>query len=403
MNKLLPSAITSILFALLAVALPVTHAYATPSLLYDKTTVSVAQNTTFTVTININVDANTAQSSKATVTYAPNDLEVVQTADGHFFPSFAQANDAANGVLEITGYTTSAGSGSTANGQLATITFKAKKGSGSSLVSFSCTNSGHDSNILTVSGQNILTNCAQQTNQIAVSYTGESTPTNTPTPTPLPGTTLTPTPTPTPGAGGSNTIPTCVMLSSDTSLAVGIPLAVTFTCSGVDPDGYINAAEFTFGDRSSDTIYKNAGSPGSISTTHTYTTIGTLGATCRVRDNNNVFSNATNDCKRIISINPKPTNTVAKTYYQRVIAADKGSVVPVVTPTPVQVAIVFTTPTPIIPEVSPTLSLQPAKNPLDNLIWWIVGSFIAILGAVLLFRRKNPPPPPFTQPPPIAQ
>lgn len=268
------------------------------------------------------------------------------------------------------------------------------------MLSFGCTASGHDTNILSINGQNIL-NCGQ-TNTVAISYTGENTPTNTPTPTIPLGTTPTVTPTPTPGQSG-NTIPTCVTLSSNTSLAVGTPLAVTFTCSGVDPDGYINAAEFTFGDNTSDTIYKNAGSPGSISTTHTYTTIGTLGPTCRVRDNNNVFSTSTNDCKRIIVINPKPVNVVAASYYQRVIAAgEKGSVipVPVITPTPEVVTIVYETPTPIAPTVIPTLSLQPTKNPLENLVWWIVGSFVAILAAVLLLRRKNPPPPPYIQPPP---
>jgi len=243
-----------------------------------------------------------------------------------------------------------------------------------------------------------------QLNQVGVTYSSGTnptpTPTATPTPTSAPGTTATPTPTPTPG---TYTIPTCVTLSSNTSLAVGAPLTVNFTCSGVAPNGYINAAEFTFGDGTIDTIYQNAGSPGSISTTHTYTTIGTLGPTCRVRDNNNVFSNTTNDCKRIIVINPKPVNAVAASYYQRVIAAgEKGSVIPipVISPTPEIVALVHETPTPIIPITVPTISEQPTKNPLTNLIWWIVGSFVAVLVAVLLLRKKNPPPPPYIQPPP---
>jgi uncharacterized membrane protein YccF (DUF307 family) len=380
MNNKLLTILKALVFCLLVFAFPQAVAYAAPNVQFNPPNATVVQNTTVSITININVETNSVRSSDVTILYAGADLEVSSVTKGNFFPSFSKANDP-SGRLELHGYTASVGDSRTGADTYATIVFKAKKGSGSSTVSFICSGSGQDTNILTVSGQNILS--CTQVNQLGVTYSDGSVPTSTPTP----------------GQAGTNTIPTCVMLSSDTSLAVGAPAAVTFTCSGVDPDGYINAAEFTFGDNTSDTVYKNAGSPGSISTKHTYTTIGTLGATCRVRDNNNVFSNASNDCKRIIIINPKTTNAASRTYYQRVIAAEKGDVNPLITPTPEQVAIVYETPTPIVPSISPIPSEQPAAKKPVNILWWILGGLIAILGAVLLLRKKEPPP---TAPPPTV-
>lgn len=389
MNKLLPAITTTILLAILALFVPVTHAYATPNLLFDKTSLSVAQNTTFTLTLTINVDANTAQSSKATIQYAPADLDVTQVADGHFFPSFAQANDPTNGILEITGYTTSAGTGSTANGQLATITFKLKKGSGSSTISFSCTGSGHDTNILTVSGQNLISNCGTQTNQLAVSYTGAGSPTNTPTPT------LGATPTPTP-AGSQNTLPVCASLSTSVTTAVGTPLPVTFTCSGVDTDGYINGAYFDFGDGTNDTITKNVGSPGGITTTHTYTTIGSLGVSCKVEDNNQTWSGVPDVCKKIVYIQPRPRIIV------RTGSTTSTGGIPTPTPTPPEIALVFVTPTATpSPELTPPVQEVSSSNFSK---WLLLGSIGIILAGLIIYllskRRTHPPvtPPP---PPPV--
>lgn len=390
MNNKLLSFLAAFTLSLLGFAFPVAHAQATPSLQFSPTSAVVVQNNTVTLTITINVDANAVRASDVTILYAAADLDFVSAANGAFFPTFSYANDATGGRLELHGYTAFIGDSRTGTNTYATVVFKAKKGSGSSTISFICSGSGHDTNIVTTAGQNILS--CTQVNQVGLTY-GDGI---------AAGTTPTPTPTPTPGQAAANTVPTCITLSSDTSLAVGAPLTVSFTCYGVDPGGYINAAEFTFGDGTGDTIYKNAGSPGSISTTHTYTTIGALGASCRVRDNDNVFSNSTNDCKRIIVINPKPVNTAAASYYQRVIAAGTGNTNPILTPTPAEVALVYETPTPIAPIVSPTLALEPTKNPLENLIWWIVGSFVAVLAAVLLLRKKNPPPPPIIPPPPTT-
>jgi hypothetical protein len=207
--------------------------------------------------------------------------------------------------------------------------------------------------------------------------------------------TVTPTVTPTPAP--SNTTPYCASLTSDITNATGTPQHVTFTCAGVDPSGLIMAAEFVFGDGTSQIVEKNVGSPGSISVTHTYTTIGTLGASCRVRDNDNVYSPPGDACKKIVTIRPGTTKTPTV-----------GATV-TISPTPLNAsptAQLTATPTLII---NPTLYPQDeatlvASDTSDNRIWWILGGIVSlILGFVLLRRKKHPMPPatPYTPQPPM--
>jgi hypothetical protein len=403
MNKILPKVFSIVIFALFFATAGVSKAFAAPNLQFNKTTVSVAQNATFELKVNIGVDANTVLGSDAIINYAGADLEVVSITNGGFFPEFNSANNA-TGRLELHGYTSSTNDSRTGNGELATIVFKAKKGSGSSAVTFSCNGSGNDTNILTTSGQNILA-CAQ-TNTTGVSYTG-TTNTNTPTPTTPPGSTNTPTPTQKPNG---NNAPNCSNLYTNISSAVGTPQQITLTCSGTDAGGYINAAEFVFGDGTTQLVQKNAGSPGSIETTHTYTTIGTLGASCRLRDNDGVFSSIPDSCKKVISIRPgsTPTPTQSRSYGDKGTTTTTGSSGPTPTPTRIVVSIISDTPEPTQSaegeNVEPTLypeeeGIETDTAASSNRIWWIVGGILAILLAFLLLRRKGPPPPPSGQVP----
>lgn len=395
MNKILPKTIFIIAVLLFFITAGAPKAFATPSLQFDKTSVSVAQNATFQLKVNINVDAHTVLGSDAVINYAGSDLEVVSITNGGFFPEFNSAN-AASGRLEIHGYTSSINDSRTGNGVLATIVFKAKKGSGSSAVTFACTGSGNDTNILTTAGQNVL--ACSQTNTSGISYTGVTN-TSTPTPTTASGSTPTPTQKPT-----GNTAPNCSSLYTDISSAVGTPQTVTLTCSGTDPGGYLNAAEFVFGDGTTQVVEKNAGSPGSIATAHTYTTIGTLGASCRVRDNDGIWSTIPDSCKKVVSIKPgsTPTPTQARSYGDKGVTTTIKVSGPTPTPTRIVVSIISDTPepTPGVDEGIAEPTLYP-EEPVDvdttassNRIWWIVGGIIAILLAFLLLRRKGPPPPP---------
>ena len=387
MNFKLPALIPALFLCLLAYAFPQAAAYASPSLLFDPANTAAVQNNTFQEKITINVDTHQVQSSDAVVTYAGADLEVVSVTNGGFFPEFSFANDPA-GTLEIHGYSTT-GSAITGTGTLATIVFKAKKGSGSSSISYTCSGGTDNTNILSTAGQNIL-NCTQL-NQVGVSYSGDITATSTPTPTTTSGTTVTPTPTQVPG---NNTSPSCTHLTTDVVSAVGTPLAVTFTCSGSDPDGTITASEFIFGDGTSQVVEKSAGSSGSIATTHTYTTIGTLGASCRMRDNNQAYSSIPDSCKKIIKIKQAPKTITA--------SAQTGSSTTV--RTPALVSIISETPTPepeaVLP--SPETTPEPYQAPQPQ-AWppkpvWILGGVVALSIAFFLLRRRRPP---RSNPPPV--
>ncbi len=216
---------------------------------------------------------------------------------------------------------------------------------------------------------------------IAYAQTATATPTTTATPTSTPTTTPTSTP--------ANTSPYCASLTSDITTATGSPQTVNFSCAGVDPGGIILAAEFVFGDGTSKVVEKNVGSPGSISISHTYTTIGTLGASCRVRDNDNQYSPASDACKRIVTIRPNPSKTPA--------AGTTTSITPTGTSTIIQ------TPTPTI-DIQPTLYPEEplvASDGGSNTPWWIAGGVISLILAFLLLRRRRHAVPPHPPVPPI--
>jgi MYXO-CTERM domain-containing protein len=181
---------------------------------------------------------------------------------------------------------------------------------------------------------------------------------------------------------------------TDVSSGTTVPLTVTFVCTGVDTDGYVNGVEFTFGDGAKQLIEQNIGGVGSITTTHTYTTIGTQGASCRVRDNNNVFSSTPPICKKNITIKPKPTVNGTP-----VLEPEKGAVLT----TPLLLATISTSPeaTPS-PTIIPTPYVPPEPSTPDTTwIWWISGGAVALVAALLLFRRRRPPMPPAQSIPPM--
>jgi hypothetical protein len=406
MNKTLPGSIATIVFCLFAYLFPVAHAYATPNLQFTPSSVTSVVNTTFQIDLHINVDTNNALASDVVVNYAGSDLEVISVTNGGFFPQFGFGPAIANmnGTLEIHGYTTSGDSNITGTGSLAKIVFKAKKSSGSSAISITCTGDTSNTNILTTSGTNILT--CTQINQVGVSYstgitpTPTSTPISTPTPTLPVGVTptatplITPTPTPT-TAPSSNIVPYCASISTDITVVKGVPREISISCSGVDPSGYINGAEFWFGDGTSQLVIKNVGSPGTVTTTHTYTKAGVYALSCKVRDNDQVYSLLPDVCKKTLTIQANsslPTATPIK---------KSGSSVVIATPTPQVISMVEETPETLpYPEISSSpienTAEEKTESPLKYL--WMLAGIIPLILIIRLFRRRNPPIPPI-QPP----
>lgn len=391
MTKLSKQVVLFLLFCMAGLTLPFAHAQAAPKLFFDPVTISVDKNDEFEIQLKIDAESNQVIGSDVAISFADGDLDVIDVKKGDYFPQFTHAKD--DGKIELHGFVTSTYQGKTGAGTLATIKFKSKKDSGSNAISFACTSGGNDTNMINDKGANILA-CAQL-NQVAVTHTGGGNPPNTPTPTRPPGATSTPTPSPVPNRG--NTVPYCTSLTSNITQANGSPVSVTFTCSGTDSGGDITAAEFVFGDGTSELVSKNVGSPGSLSTTHTYTTIGTLGASCKVRDNDNVFSYSVTACKRIVKINPKTTTTPSAGSTTGSTTTNNGATVKL-SPTIAVVSIIEDTPSPTPATASATPTVYPDDSTIatdsSDRFWWIVGGAIALLLAFLLLRRRGGPPTP---------
>lgn len=181
-----------------------------------------------------------------------------------------------------------------------------------------------------------------------------------PTPTVTPTVTLTPTATPTSTA---NKDPDCSGLSVNPSSGTA-PLAVNLTCSGIDQDGDITAAEFILGDGTTKLVEKNVGSPGSLSFSYTYGGNGTYNATCRVRDNNQKFSGTPDACKKTITVSSGGTTTTTTGGgLTNIIAHNSPTPIPLVT----------------IPSAAPT-----PKVPVAGVGPSVLGVSIISLGGLLV-------------------
>lgn len=218
-----------------------------------------------------------------------------------------------------------------------------------------------------------------------------TTPTTTPSSTPVltPTLTITPSATPTITPTPTNSPPRCSGLSVSPG-AGSKPLTVNFTCAGYDVDNDITAAEFGFGGSEKRLVEKPAGTFGSVTTSYTYTNAGTYNVTCRVRDNNQAFSNYPDYCKYTVVVTdnaltptPRRTPTPTKAAQGDDLIIFTGSV-PTVTPTP----------TPAVTTLTPTPT--PAKSwfrldrnwwsgeKIAQLIMMVIVSGLTIIVALLL-------------------
>lgn len=180
--------------------------------------------------------------------------------------------------------------------------------------------------------------------------------TGTPTPTPTP--TSTPTPTPT-----ANKDPDCTGLTVSPNSGTAVPLAATLTCTGLDVDGDITAAEFVYGDGKTEVVEKNVGSPGSLSISHTYTQLGSYGVSCRVRDNNFKYSSVPDACKKTLTITP-PGTTPAPVVVRPTVTSTPGPIA-LATPTPI--------PTPKVPVAGTGPSVLGASVVAGGLLLLLLG------------------------------
>lgn len=203
-----------------------------------------------------------------------------------------------------------------------------------------------------------------------------------------PTATLTPTATPT---STPNTNPDCLSLSVSPNTGTKVPLTVTFTCTGEDRGGKLLAAEFLFGDGSTKVVEKDVGSPGSLETSYNYNDFGEFTASCRVRDNDGVYSSIPDSCKKTITITkpaiggpppagtpritatPGPTATPTPTKTPTPTPTAKPTVTPTPTPKAVAVASPSAQPTPKVPVASAGPTVLGASVIAGGLLFLLLG------------------------------
>lgn len=213
-----------------------------------------------------------------------------------------------------------------------------------------------------------------------------TTPTTTPSITLTPTLTVTPSSTPTITPTPTNSPPRCTGLSVSPGTG-SKPLTVTFVCAGFDPDNDITAAEFGFGGSEKQLVEKGAGQFGSITVSHTYTQSGTYNTTCRVRDNNQVFSSYPEYCKytvvvsdNVLTIPPKRTPTPTSISEERMSPIIYPGAITTLSPTPTVIQ-----PT-AIPTPIPTITQTSwwSNEKIAQLVMMVMVSGITIIVALLL-------------------
>ncbi len=209
-----------------------------------------------------------------------------------------------------------------------------------------------------------------------------TTPTTTPSITLTPTLTVTPSTTPTITPTPTNSPPRCTGLSVSPG-AGSKPLTVTFACAGFDPDNDITAAEFGFGGSEKQLVEKGTGQFGSITVTHTYTQAGSYNVTCRVRDNNQVFSTYPDYCKYTVvvsdnSLTPTPRRTPMPTMTPEISPIVYPGSTTTIAPTPTQPTVT------IAPTPTTTQTSWWSNEKIAQLVMMFMVSGITIIVALLL-------------------
>ncbi len=351
------------------------------------------------------------------INFPKDKVDVIGVTSGDFFGTnnFNSAIDTANGRIELHGFffTSDPKSGT---GTFATFQLRAKVGSETGSLTFTCGSGSPTSKMPDENGVNILS--CSSLNQSNFSFTGDTTPTISPTtqptttvaptitiaPSPTPTTTPQPTATQAPQPPG-NVDPSCNGLSLTPSVG-NKPLEVTLYCAGEDKDGDITAAEFLFGDGQVSLVAKNAGSSGMISTTHSYISAGSFAVSCRLRDNHQRFSSIPDACKRTLKVIAPTTVTLARgPTAVKVVQAAAPQTPQLVALQPFVAYDTTPMPTPSEPVIIDDSELVTKKSegfPRTLIGFGIVLGSLALGGWLILKSRKHdllPPPPP--QPPTV--
>lgn len=158
--------------------MPIFNQIMAANLKFDKTTVSVANGGTFTISVTVDPSPDAISSTDVYVSYDATALKATAVTAGSLFPTVT--NDiSTSGKVYIAGLVNDPASSITTAGTLATITFQALKEATTTLT-FDCSSSKVIKN--DINATNVL-NCSQNgTSQVTIGAGGSTNPTATPVP-----------------------------------------------------------------------------------------------------------------------------------------------------------------------------------------------------------------------------
>lgn len=141
-------------------------------LYFDPSSKTTLQNTDFQINILVDTEDVSAFGADATISFPASDLAVKSVSNGGFFSDFSYSQS--SGKLEIHGFFSTLYQAKNGTGTLANIVFTPAKNAGSDNVTFVCTGTGSDTEILSSTGDNILSCSSLNTLNLTYSTTESS-------------------------------------------------------------------------------------------------------------------------------------------------------------------------------------------------------------------------------------
>lgn len=145
---------------------------AAPRLYLSPAAASPTAGSDIQVDVMIDVESTASFGADATLNI-PSEITVKSVSNGGFFDTFSNA-PVTNGQLEMHGYLSAAFATKTGSGTFARLTLTSNKTLGTSIVSFSCSSGGVETEILNGVGQNIL--ACSSLNQLTLVYPNPTAP-----------------------------------------------------------------------------------------------------------------------------------------------------------------------------------------------------------------------------------
>lgn len=156
-----------------------TDAKAAPRLYLEPAAVTAAKGSEFEINLHIDAESQFAFGADAIINFTGSTMNVVSATKGDFFTDMSYGQS--SGQLEIHAFFSNLFDSKIGTGKVATIKFAATAGSGTENITFACSGSGNDTQIIDTNGNDIIS-CGA-INQANITFTGDGD-TGSPSPSP---------------------------------------------------------------------------------------------------------------------------------------------------------------------------------------------------------------------------